>query len=257
MPELSAPEKILLSTLYRTYYHDRFTRQDAYGALDIPVHRIARDLYELRLLNLLEYNAKENRQYRLLVNPIDHPALFADEAATTEPADMLLADEPYSEDYCAMINMLESSTTSLRDRRVAHALRLCMDKGTISKDNYLQWGYTDGQWDKDIELAVDLGLVQRDKGEIYRLSKTVGQPHSNLRPRLKKEVTDIYKAFGDQIFTSEMFIATLNYSAAQTYASLHKLALLRLVNRQTTEDGSQYQLLVNPADNPECFEDAA
>ena len=156
-----------------------------------------------------------------------------------------------------MINMLESSATSLRDRRLAHALRLCMDKGTISKNNYLQWGYTTGQWDKDIELAVDLGLVQRDKEGIYRLSKTVSQPHSNLRPRLKKEITDIYKAFGDQIFTSEMFTATLNYSAAQTYASLHKLTLLRLVNQQTTVDGSLYQLLVNPEDNPECFDAAA
>ena len=132
-----------------------------------------------------------------------------------------------------------------------------MDKGTISKNNYLQWGYTTGQWDKDIELAVDLGLVQRDKEGIYRLSKTVSQPHSNLRPRLKKEITDIYKAFGDQIFTSEMFTATLNYSAAQTYASLHKLTLLRLVNQQTTVDGSLYQLLVNPEDNPECFDAAA
>lgn len=51
-----------------------------------------------------------------------------------------------------------------------------------------------------------------------------------------------------------MFTATLNYSAAQTYASLHKLTLLRLVNQQTTVDGSLYQLLVNPEDKENGFE---
>ncbi len=51
-----------------------------------------------------------------------------------------------------------------------------------------------------------------------------------------------------------MFIATLNYSVSYTYASLHKLTLLRILDQRSTEEGSQYQLLVNPEDHPERFE---
>ena len=54
-----------------------------------------------------------------------------------------------------------------------------------------------------------------------------------------------------------MIVATLNYSVSYTYASLHKLTLLRILEQRTTEGVSQYQLMVNPEDHPECFEIAA
>ena len=76
-----------------------------------------------------------------------------------------------------------------------------------------------------------------------------------LKPGLKKTVTEIYAAFGDQSFTSDMFIATLNYSQSHTYASLRDLRLLQIVAQRTIARGCcQYQLLVNPKDNPECFD---
>ncbi len=80
---------------------------------------------------------------------------------------------------------------------------------------------------------------------------------SQLKKQQKKTITAIYEAFGDQIFSSEMFVATLNYTKSYSYASLHKLALMRVLDQQTTKDGSRYQLLVNPEDNPECFDAAA
>ena len=58
-------------------------------------------------------------------------------------------------------------------------------------------------------------------------------------------------------FSSEMFVATLNYSVSYTYASLHKLTLLRILEQKITDEGCQYQLLVNPEDHPECFIEAA
>ena len=73
----------------------------------------------------------------------------------------------------------------------------------------------------------------------------------------KKTISAIYETFGDKEFSSEMFIATLNYSPSYTYAYLHKLTLLRILGQRSTEDGSQYQLLVNPEDHPECFDTAA
>ena len=54
-----------------------------------------------------------------------------------------------------------------------------------------------------------------------------------------------------------MFIATLNYSVSYTYASLHKLTLLRLLDQNIDENGNRYRLAVNPEENPECFDPAA
>ena len=42
-----------------------------------------------------------------------------------------------------------------------------------------------------------------------------------------------------------------------TRASLQKLTMMRILGMRSTEEGYQYQLLVNPDDHPECFEPAA
>ncbi|MBR4656009.1 MAG: hypothetical protein IKO68_05465 [Oscillospiraceae bacterium] len=54
-----------------------------------------------------------------------------------------------------------------------------------------------------------------------------------------------------------MFLVTLKYSPSYTRASLQKLTMMRILGKRNTEEGYQYQLLVNPEDNPECFEPAA
>ena len=78
-----------------------------------------------------------------------------------------------------------------------------------------------------------------------------------LRPTQKKTLTAIYEAFGCDEFSSDMFIATLNYSVSYTYASLHKLTLLRLLDQNIDENGNRYRLVVTPEEKPECFEPAA
>jgi len=95
-----------------------------------------------------------------------------------------------------------------------------------------------------IKIALPLSLINK-------------KLRPELEPKQKKTVSAIYETFGDQEFSSEMFLATLNYSPSYTYASLHKLTLLRILGQRSTEDGNQYQLLVNPEDHPECFEPAA
>ena len=77
---------------------------------------------------------------------------------------------------------------------------------------------------------------------------------SDLKPHEKKTIAAIYDAFGDQSFSTEMFIASVNYSAAYCHASLKNLTMLRILERKNTEDGSRYQLLINPEQYPECFE---
>ena len=106
-------------------------------------------------------------------------------------------------------------------------------------------------------MREELGLDYRDAEGRRILNRAFRPSRDYLKPRMKKAVTAICEAFGDKAFTSEMFIATLKYSEAHTYASLHKLALMRVVDQRQTDKGNQYHLLVNPEDNPECFAEAA
>ena len=82
-------------------------------------------------------------------------------------------------------------------------------------------------------------------------------PTASTAPRSIKASTP------NTIFSSDMFIATLNYSVSYTYASLHKLTLLRLLDQKRLldqnidENGNRYRLVVTPEEKPECFEPAA
>ncbi len=259
-PELSEPQKTLLAELYKAFKTDTFTRLTAIETLDLPDPCVSRDLLELRVLGLLDYSGNEGRLYRLLVTPDDHPLLFGieppaandsgdDEGEYADPD----PDKPYSEEFHAMLKTLDGSLTSPRDRRLAHALRLSMGKGIIMKNDYLQWGHTNSQWLKDTELGVDLGLIRRVAYGKFALNKEVQSVHGNMTAHMKKAITAIYNAFGDQVFSSEMIVATLNYSESHTYASLHKLALMKVVDQEFTNEGSRYHLLVNPLEHPEYF----
>ncbi len=109
-------------------------------------------------------------------------------------------------------------------------------------------------WSIDTELAVLLGLISKESPDCYSMNKELCP---ELRPTQKKTLTAIYEAFGCDEFSSDMFIATLNYSVSYTYASLHKLTLLRLLDQNIDENGNRYRLAVTPEENPECFDPAA
>ena len=132
-----------------------------------------------------------------------------------------------------------------------------MKKGVLQRSDYEKQGYSDNVWAKDVPLMEQLGLVRKLSADTYALNRKLGSSIPDLKLTQKKAITAIYEAFGQQSFSSEMIIATLNYSPSYTYASLHKLTLLRVLEQTTTAEGSQYQLLVNPEDHPEFFIDAA
>ena len=77
---------------------------------------------------------------------------------------------------------------------------------------------------------------------------------ADLKPHEKKTIATIYEAFGDQDFSTDMFIATVNYSPAYCYASLKNLTMLRILERKNTDEGSRYRMVINPEEYPECFE---
>ena len=219
--------------------------------------------------------------YRILVNPEDDPTLFNDRAdsaettaeeTTVEAQDLSQEQAPgtqqtvsegkqdqtrsslgYAEEINDLLNKLEASTSN-KDRRLAGALRQSLNKAMLLESDYKKWGYSHNMWLYDTELARQLGLVRRLAPDAYVINKKL---RPELQPKQKKTVSAIYETFGDQAFSPEMFIATLNYSSSYSYVALHRLTLLRILDQRSTEDGNQYQLLVNPEDHPECFEAAA
>ena len=79
-----------------------------------------------------------------------------------------------------------------------------------------------------------------------------------LNPSQKEVASAIYQTFGDEAFSSEMVVATLDYTHAHVSAVLHQFTLLKILNCNSDgEDRYTYSFLVNPKEHPECFADVA
>ncbi len=248
--------KKVLSIVYRNFGHEWFTRKTVMPVLNKCKSAVDKELHRLSQLHIFECQNESPHKYRLLVDPETHPTFFAentvpsaDTAPVTEPNDADYSDEVYE-----LINTLATSEFSTRDRRLGTVMQQCIEKGTLFRSDYDFWGYTENMWSIDTELAVQLGLISKESPDCYSMNKELCP---ELRPTQKKTLTAIYEAFGCDEFSSDMFIATLNYSVSYTYASLHKLTLLRLLDQNIDENGNRYRLVVTPEDNPECFEPAA
>ena len=69
-------------------------------------------------------------------------------------------------------------------------------------------------------------------------------------------VTKIYDSFGEESFSIEMVVATLDYSNHRICAYLHKFTLLKILDCRR-EDVNIYQFLITPEEHPEYFIEAA
>ena len=271
LPKIAGRHRKLIALLYRHYAGGWFSLQDASSVSSYAPSTISGLLHRLIHLHAVERTERSiYKYYRLMINPMDHPCFFDVEYVKTgelskkdepqfqhpapEPPEII--DGPYSDEFYAVLNRLDTSDSE-KDNRLSGMLRRNMKKGFITMNDYAERGYSSSVWFKDMELAVVLGLVYVGKRGFRTLNRTLDSRRNNMQPNLKKTVTEIYEAFGNQIFTSEMFVATVKYSETHSYASLHKLTLMRVVDLRKTEDGNQYHLLVNPEDNPECFDQAA
>lgn len=248
--------KKVLSIVYRNFGHEWFTRKTVMPVLNKCKSAVDKELHRLSQLHIFECQNESPHKYRLLVDPETHPTFFAENnvplADTAPVTEQNNAD--YSDEVYELINTLATSEISTRDRRLGTVMHQCLEKGTLFRSDYDDWGYTENMWSIDTELAVLLGLISKESPDCYSLNKEL---RPELRPTQKKTLTAIYEAFGYEEFSSDMFIATLNYSVSYTYASLHKLTLLRLLDQNIDENGNRYRLVVTPEDNPECFEPAA
>ena len=248
--------KKVLSIVYRNFGHEWFTRKTVMPVLNKCKSAVDKELHRLSQLHIFECQNESPHKYRLLVDPETHPTFFAENnvplADTAPVTEQNNAD--YSDEVYELINTLATSEFSTRDRRLGTVMHQCLEKGTLFRSDYDDWGYTENMWSIDTELAVLLGLISKESPDCYSLNKVL---RPELRPTQKKTLTAIYEAFGYEEFSSDMFIATLNYSVSYTYASLHKLTLLRLLDQNIDENGNRYRLVVTPEENPECFDPAA
>ncbi len=123
-------------------------------------------------------------------------------------------------------------------------------------------GYTSGPFVKDHEVfhfmlaGREIVTIDRQSFEV-KAGQIVYTPRSSNSVFASDETSPRkYVWMVNALSASEMAIATLNYSETNIVAYLHQFTLLRILDCRK-EDVYRYQLMVNPEENPECFENAA
>jgi len=160
-------------------------------------------------------------------------------------------DEAYSSSVIGLIDEMASSVNSAKDRRIGEALKNHLSDGIIRKIEY-----DEKKWAGDMSLAEQIGLVEKMDQDSFRILPEIKPLPDTLFPRQKRALTAMYESFGDEVFTGDMFMATLDYSHSHACAILHELTLIRVIDCWK-EDVNQYRLTVNPEQNPEFFAEVA
>ena len=159
--------------------------------------------------------------------------------------------QSYSPAVIELIDEMTASISSAKDRRIGEALKNHLSDGIVPKADY-----DEKKWASDMCLAEQIGLVEKSDEDAYRILPEIKPLPDSLFPRQKRALTAVYESFGDEAFTGEMFMATLDYSHSHACAILHELTLIRVIDCWK-EDVNQYRLTVNPEQNPEYFAEVA
>ena len=161
----------------------------------------------------------------------------------------------YTPSVLNMIQRLIHSTTSGKDRRIGSMLLQKLDDGYIDMTDYRRAGY-ESRWQTDMKLAQQLGIVAKEHASRYRINLELLPDFNEMGKSQKTMATEIYQAFGQEIFTPQMIVATLEYSSSHTRAALHAFTLMGILECRK-DDLFRYQFLVTPEERPECFFPAA
>ena len=144
---------------------------------------------------------------------------------------------------------------SAKDRRIADILTDCKEKGEVIYDDYIQRG-EQTKWNSDMVFASQMGLVERITSKQYRILNEPNTSNLVLSKGQEKFVKEIYKSFGNKMFSHEMILAKLDYSSSRASTYLHQFTILRIVDCDKG-DTYMYRLLINPKEHPEYFYNAA
>ena len=159
----------------------------------------------------------------------------------------------YSQAVIDRLKELSESSRSPKDRRIGIMLTNALHKGKITEVDYINAGYTT-HWKKDMKLAEQIGLIKRFNQGCCTILTDIKPGPSEMSNNQKEIATAMYQSFGDRVFSTEMVIATLDYTSSHVSAVLHQFTLMRILNcNNDTENKYTYQFMVNPRENPECF----
>lgn len=160
----------------------------------------------------------------------------------------------YDQDVLDRVDELVQSN-SPKDKRIGGLLLECMARGEITVDDYTAIGES-SKWFGDMQLASQLGFVEKTSPQRYAILRHLKTGALSLSKGQKRFITEMYETFGDDVFSTEMVIATLDYSGAHVSAYLHQFTLFKILDCRK-EDVYRYQFLINPEEHPEYFEPAA
>ncbi len=173
--------------------------------------------------------------------------------AMLNPQDQPTDTDGYDQDVLDRVDELVRSN-SPKDKRIGGLLLECMARGEITVDDYAAIGEST-KWFSDMQFATQLGLVEKTSPQRYAILQHL-KTGALLSKGQKRFITEMYESFGDDVFSTEMVIATLDYSGAHVSAYLHQFTLLKILDCRK-EDVYRYQFLINPEEHPEYFEPAA
>ncbi len=163
----------------------------------------------------------------------------------------------YSQAVLDKIKTLGDSVRSSKDRRPGIMPTERLSHGMVTFQDYKDAGY-ENSWSKDMNLAQQLGMVEKQNSGCYLILRELPDGLPKLKAKQKEVASLIYNSFGDEEFSSDMVIATLDYTKPHACAILHQFTLLKVLQCSTdSPDKFTYQFLVNPREHPECFSDVA
>ena len=84
-----------------------------------------------------------------------------------------------------------------------------MNKGEITMDDYAERDQA-SRWTSDMQFAVLLGLVEKVTPRQYKIMREFKKDPPTLSKSQKRIITDLYESFGEQTFSIEMVVATLD-----------------------------------------------
>ena len=166
-----------------------------------------------------------------------------------------LSDTDYSPEMIRTLNDLVNGTQSVKDKRIGTMLLSHLNRGYITVRDYEETG-DESRWAEDMKLAEQMGFVRKVSKDRCLILEDAQPCFEMLDTGQKKRARLMYETFGEETFSLEMVVATLDYSSSTASAYLHQFTLLRILDCRK-EDVNLYQFLVNPREHPEIFEEAA
>ena len=127
--------------------------------------------------------------------------------------------------------------------------------GYITIHDYEESG-DESKWAEDMKLAEQMGLVKRISKDRCNILSDARPCFEMLDNGQKRRARLMYEKFGEETFSLEMVVATLDYSSSTASGYLHQFTLLRILDCKK-EDVTLYQFLVNPKEHPEVFDSIA